>query len=74
MPIAKRMKAKAMSNETASICWAVACLSSWAGLGVSDSQFAEAVNEVCERAKLTPPQEALFKRMARKERCGLKWL
>lgn len=48
-------------NEYAAIYWAAACLVFWAGCGVSDGQMADAVNMVCDEAKLTVPQEALLK-------------
>lgn len=47
--------------EYASIYWAAACLVFWAGRGVSDAKLADAVNMVCDDAKLTIPQESLLK-------------
>ena len=49
--------------EYASIYWAAACLVFWAGRGVSDAKLADAVNMVCDDAKLTIPQESLLKRL-----------
>ena len=49
--------------EYASIYWAAACLVFWAGRGVSDAKLADAVNMVCDDAKLTIPQEGLLKRI-----------
>lgn len=49
--------------EYASIYWAAACLVFWAGRGVSDAKFADAVNMVCDDAKLTIAQECLLKRL-----------
>lgn len=48
-------------DEYASIYWAAACLGFWAGRGVSDVQFSNAVNMVCDSAKLSVPQECLLK-------------
>ena len=53
-------------GEYASIYYAAACLLQWAGCGVSDVsdvQFANAVNMVCDEAELTVQQEALLKRI-----------
>lgn len=50
-------------DESASIYWAAACLVFWAGCGVSDVQFANAVNMVCDEAKLSVAQECLLKRI-----------
>lgn len=50
-------------DEYASIYWAAACLGFWAGCGVSDVQFANAVNMVCDDVKLSVPQECLLKRI-----------
>ena len=50
-------------DEYASIYWAAACLGFWAGCGVSDVQFANAVNMVCDSAKLSVPQECRLKRI-----------
>ena len=52
--------------EYASIYWAAACLAFWAGRGccnVTDGQLADAINMVCDEAKLTVPQEGLLKRI-----------
>lgn len=54
-------------DEYASIYWAAACLGLWAGRGccnVSDVQFANAVNMVCDEARLSVPQEGLLKRIS----------
>lgn len=48
-------------DEFAAIYWAAACLVLWAGGGVSDGQFADAVNITCDIAKLTAAQEAVLK-------------
>lgn len=47
------------------IYWAAACLVLWAGGGayVPDGLLAQAINGVCDEAKLTVPQEALLKRL-----------
>lgn len=50
-------------DEYASIYWAAACLGFWAGCGVSDVQFANAVNMLCDEAKLSVPQECMLKRI-----------
>lgn len=50
-------------NEYAVIYWAAACLTFWAGGGVTKGQFARAVEMVCKEARLTIPQEALLKRI-----------
>lgn len=50
-------------DEYASIYWAAACLGFWASCGVSDLQFAKAVNMVCDEARLSVPQECLLKRI-----------
>lgn len=51
-------------DEFVSIYFAAACLAFWAGCGVSDVQFADAVNMVCDDAELSVPQETLLKRLA----------
>lgn len=48
-------------DEFAAIYWAAACLVFWAGSGVSDGQFADAVNLTCDMSGLTVPQEAVLK-------------
>ena len=53
-------------DEYASIYWAAACLVFWAGCGVSDVQFAKAVQMVCEKAGLSVVQEILLKDIAHK--------
>lgn len=50
-------------EEYAVIYWAAACLAFWAGCGVSDWQMSDAVNMVCDEAKLTVPQEVLLKKI-----------
>lgn len=46
------------------IYWAAACLVFWAGGGayVSDGTLVQAVDTVCDDAKLAVPQEVLLKR------------
>lgn len=53
-------------GEYAAIYWAAACLAFWAGCGVSDGQVSDAVNIVCDEAKLTVPQEVLLKEIVNK--------
>jgi hypothetical protein len=51
-------------GEYMSIYWAAACLVFWAGRGgsnVTGGQLNDAINMVCDEAKLTPPQEGLLK-------------
>ena len=48
-------------DEYASIYWAAACLVFWAGCGVTDGQFSDAVNLTCDMARLTVSQEAVMK-------------
>jgi len=48
-------------DEYAAIYWAAACLVFWAGCGVTDGQFADAVNLTCDMARLTVSQEAVMK-------------
>ena len=51
-------------DEYAAIYWAAACLVFWAGRGgcnVTGGQLSDAVNMVCDNAKLTLPQEGLLK-------------
>ena len=50
-------------NEYASIYWAAACLVFWAGGGsnVTAGQLNDAVDIVCDEARLTPQQEGLLK-------------
>ncbi len=48
-------------DEYASIYWAAACLVFWAACGVSDGQFADAVNLTCDMSGLTASQEAVLK-------------
>lgn len=45
------------------IYWAAACLVLWAGGGVTKGQMAQAVDMVCDDAKLTVPQEVLLKEL-----------
>lgn len=52
-------------DEYAPIYWAAACLSFWAD-GLSDGQFADAVNTVCNEASLKPAQKSLLKRIVNK--------
>lgn len=47
-------------DEYASIYWAAACLSLWAGRGVTDVQFATAVGATSDIARLTATQEAVL--------------
>lgn len=51
-------------SEYCVLYWAAACLVFWAGGGsyVSDGTLMQAVDAVCEDAKLTVPQEVLLKR------------
>ena len=55
-----------MMDEYAAIYWAAASLVFWAGCGVSDGQMSDAVNMVCDGAKLTVPQEVLLKKLVNK--------
>lgn len=48
-------------DELAAIYWAAACLVFWACGGVSDGQFADAVNLTCDMSGLTTSQEAVLK-------------
>jgi len=48
-------------DEFAEIYWAAACLVFWAGCGVSDCQFADAVNLTCDMSGLTASEEAVLK-------------
>lgn len=50
-------------DEYMALYWAAACLVFWAGGGVTKGQFAEAVDNICSVAKLSIPQEVLFKRI-----------
>ena len=62
-------------EEYMAIYWAAACLVFWAGRGccnVSAGQLADAINAVCDDASLTPPQEALMKRIIAKMTGGVK--
>lgn len=52
----------AQIDEYAVIYWAAACLAFVAGCGLTDGQLADAVNIVCDDAKLTVSQEALLKK------------
>jgi len=52
-------------NEYSALYWAAACLVFWAGSGVTKGQFAKAVDKICCIAKLSVPQEVLFKRIIR---------
>lgn len=48
-------------DDFAAIYWAAACIVLWAGSGVSDGQFADAVNLTCDMSGLTASQEAVLK-------------
>jgi len=48
-------------SEYCVLYWAAACLVFWAGGGVTKGQMAQAVDMVCNDAKLTIPQEVLLK-------------
>lgn len=50
-------------TEYAALYWAAACLVFWAGGGVTKGQMAQAVDMVCDDAKLTVPQEVLLKEL-----------
>lgn len=64
MALLERCTGETMSkiDEYAVIYWAAACLAFVAGCGLTDGQLADAVNIVCDDAKLTVPQEALLKK------------
>ena len=55
-------------SEYASIYWAAAYLVLWAGSGtyVTEVQLNDAINSVCDKAKLTPSQEGLLKSIVHK--------
>lgn len=48
-------------SEYSALYWAAACLVFWAGGGVTKGQMAQAIDMVCDDAKLTVPQEVLLK-------------
>lgn len=48
-------------SEYAALYWAAACLVFWASGGVTKGQMAQAIDMVCNDAKLTIPQEVLLK-------------
>ena len=48
-------------SEYCVLYWAAACLVFWVGGGVTKGQMAQAVDMVCNDAKLTIPQEVLLK-------------
>lgn len=52
-------------NEYMAIYWAAACLVLWAGGGayVSGGTLMQAIDLVCDDARLSIPQEALLKRL-----------
>lgn len=52
-------------SEYAALYWAAACLVFWASGGVTKGQMVQAVDMVCDDAKLTVPQEVLLKDIVR---------
>lgn len=57
-------------DEYASIYWAAACLLLWAGCGVSDIQFARAIDVFCDDAGMSVPQEALLRKIIEEMKGG----
>lgn len=45
--------------------WAAACVAFWAG-GATDGQKVQAIDMICDDAKLTVPQEVLLKQLFQK--------
>lgn len=52
-----------MMEEYSVLYWAATCLVFWAGRGVSDGQFADAVNLICDMSRLTVQQESVMKNL-----------
>lgn len=50
-------------SDYSALYWAAACLVFWASGGVTKGQMAQAVDMVCDNAKLTVPQEVLLKHL-----------